>query len=211
MPSAPDPSPRPTTHLTTRDRQRLETRDRIYEAGLAEFRRVGVGSAQIDAITRRAGVARGTFYVHFSSKDDLLGELQRRIEARVLERLAARDLADASLREVLGRVCAAILDEDEDPALLREVMANVVRAPGDAGWADNAYFGPISEHLARVQERGGLRDDCDASEVTGVFMTSLFGFLTGSSRPPRERRASITRLLDFFIDGVAPRDPGGPR
>lgn len=199
----------PSDRLTTRDRQRLETRDRIFEAALAEFRRVGAAAAQIDAITRAAGVARGTFYVHFSSKDDVLHELRRRIEARIQTRLEAQDLESADLRRLLGLLCAAVLDEQEDPALVREVMASAVRQPAAAGWAEPAYLEIVTRHLGRQQSQGRLRADCDPGEVAEVFMTSLFGFLTGVDRPPRERRSAIRRLLDFFIDGVAPRDPGG--
>jgi len=63
---------------TRRERQRLETRGRLYEAALAEFRRVGFANAQIEAIVERAGVARGTFYFHFPTTEHVLLEFQHR-------------------------------------------------------------------------------------------------------------------------------------
>ncbi len=54
--------------IRRRDRQRLETRARVYEAAVDEFRREGFARAQVDRIVAAAGVARGTFYFHFPSK-----------------------------------------------------------------------------------------------------------------------------------------------
>ncbi len=45
------------------------TRTRLLEAAAAEFGESGFRDASISAITARAGVAMGTFYVHFPSKD----------------------------------------------------------------------------------------------------------------------------------------------
>src|SRR5262249_56340205 len=73
----------------SRTRQRLETRDRLFEAALAEFRRAGVAAAEIERIVRAAGVARGTFYLHFPTKDHVLMELLRRKQAVLARRLAA--------------------------------------------------------------------------------------------------------------------------
>jgi len=65
----------------SRARQRAETRERIFETALREFRDVGFAAAQIDRIAKHAGIARGTFYFHFPTKDDVMLELARRVNA----------------------------------------------------------------------------------------------------------------------------------
>src|SRR2546427_12989398 len=72
------PSSAAVVAYPSRTRQRLETRDRIFEAALAEFRRAGVAAAEIEDIVWAADVARGTFYLHFPTKDHVLIELLRR-------------------------------------------------------------------------------------------------------------------------------------
>src|SRR5437016_9738185 len=84
-----------------RTRQRLETRDRIFAAALAEFRRVGVAAAEIEDIVRAADVARGTFYLHFPTKDHVLMELLRRQQRDLGERLGKN--RTLSLRAFRGR------------------------------------------------------------------------------------------------------------
>ena len=43
-----------------------------------EFRREGFARAQVDRIVAAAGVARGTVYFHFPSKEHVLLELQQK-------------------------------------------------------------------------------------------------------------------------------------
>jgi len=72
--------------VPARARQRLETRERVFEAAMREFRRAGVGAAQVEDIVRAAGVARGTFYLHFPTKEHVLLERAARDQAAVAER-----------------------------------------------------------------------------------------------------------------------------
>jgi AcrR family transcriptional regulator len=53
------------------------TKRAIFQAAEQAFGQYGYSRAQISEITRRAGVAQGTFYVHFRSKEDLLDGVVR--------------------------------------------------------------------------------------------------------------------------------------
>ena len=86
--SVPDLHPQlPGETPKSRAQQCRETRDRIYECALAEFRRVGFAKGQIDRIVEAAGVARGTFYFHFPTKDHVLLEIRRRRVPSVIKRV----------------------------------------------------------------------------------------------------------------------------
>ncbi|MGH7920090.1 MAG: TetR/AcrR family transcriptional regulator [Candidatus Dormibacteraceae bacterium] len=52
-----------------------DRRQDILAAGLDLFRTIGFGDSTIADIATRAGIAKGTFYLYFDSKDDLLGVL----------------------------------------------------------------------------------------------------------------------------------------
>lgn len=58
--------------LTKRQQQALATRQKIYEAAKQLMIKYGLETVGIDDIVQEAGVARGTFYVYFLSKEDLL-------------------------------------------------------------------------------------------------------------------------------------------
>ncbi|OLT12383.1 hypothetical protein BJF78_04045 [Pseudonocardia sp. CNS-139] len=57
------------------------------DAGLEVFLDRGVAAATLDQITERAGVAKGTFYLHFDSKERLLAALQVDFETALVDRI----------------------------------------------------------------------------------------------------------------------------
>jgi len=67
-------------------RRRLETRHQIMAAGRSLFVARGVENVSIDAITSTAGVAKGSFYNHFESRDALFDALVAETVERLLER-----------------------------------------------------------------------------------------------------------------------------
>jgi TetR/AcrR family transcriptional regulator, repressor for uid operon len=87
MPPAEDNLKRRTA-VNGRDAQRQQTRQRVYAAALAEFKRTGMAAADVGDIAATAGVARGTFYFHFPTKEHVLAELERHEEARLVGQLS---------------------------------------------------------------------------------------------------------------------------
>src|SRR5215204_7702711 len=73
---------------SVREARRLQTRERILGAAIAEFKRSGMAGADVGAIVAAAGVAHGTFFFHFPSKEHVLLELECREEARIATELA---------------------------------------------------------------------------------------------------------------------------
>ena len=65
---------------TAAARSRRETRRRLVEAGTELFAREGLHGATSAQIARRAGVAAGTFYLHFRDKQDLFREIEARVK-----------------------------------------------------------------------------------------------------------------------------------
>ena len=50
----------------------IETKNKIYEAAKELFKQYDYESVSVDSIVEVAGVSKGTFYVHFESKDALV-------------------------------------------------------------------------------------------------------------------------------------------
>ena len=98
------------TAVSTRESQRLETRARLFDAAVTEISRSGLAGADVSTIVAAAGVARGTFYFHFPTKEHVVVEAERAEEFKIVARLAtqAPDLNDLPsmlsllVREVLA-------------------------------------------------------------------------------------------------------------
>lgn len=64
-----------TSNKTPKTKRGRETRDKLLEAAENEFGERGFHEAAISGITQRAGVALGTFYVYFDSKEEIFRAL----------------------------------------------------------------------------------------------------------------------------------------
>lgn len=196
-----------------RARRRQDTRERIFEVALREFRAVGVAAAQVDRIARSAGVARGTFYFHFPTKDDVLLELAARVSARIARRIALVGESAPSLRELLVRVNDAIADEHGrvgDAGLLAEMLSLHVRRPHDLADPTGNVPNLVDElacQLGAAQERRAFRSALPVQQLAFVFATSLFGIY---ARTPRGEalRAGCDAWVDLVVRGLE-ADPVG--
>jgi AcrR family transcriptional regulator len=70
-----------------RERKRLETRQRISDAGLRLFAAQGYEATTLDAIAAEAGISRRTFFHYFKSKDEILLSMQRGLGDTLVEAL----------------------------------------------------------------------------------------------------------------------------
>ena len=97
---------------TQRDKQKAATRLALLAAARDCFGRLGVAGASIQDITRQAGVAQGTFYVHFASKEQVAETLLSDFNDELAGKLAAAwDPAAALLpRGYLSAVASVFLE-----------------------------------------------------------------------------------------------------
>lgn len=63
------------------------TRRELVDAALVIADQQGLSSLSVETVTREAGHAKGTFYVHFSDRTELLLELHRRFHDALFERI----------------------------------------------------------------------------------------------------------------------------
>ncbi len=196
------------TPRTERGRRTLRT---ILDAAAIEFGERGFHETSIVSITARAGVALGSFYAYFVSKDAVFRALVRDMSARVgdVGAAAMRDSADALTgeRAVLSSFITfarghtelyRIIDEAEfvDPATYRahyEGAAARIQARLEAGAARSELHDGINDvHAWAIMGMNvflGLRygvwgDDRDPDEVAGIASDLL---TRGLARAPTNK------------------------
>jgi Transcriptional regulator len=94
----------PGTRAINRTARREARGKDLVDAALAVFSSKGVGAASVDDIVRVAGVAKGTFYLYFATKDDAVNAVAERMVEGVADRIEA--LANAPDRSPVERLLA---------------------------------------------------------------------------------------------------------
>lgn len=170
-----------TEGLSARDAKRLQTRERLMGAAIAEFKRSGMADADVSAIVAAAGVAHGTFFFHFPTKEHVLLELERREEERIVKQLrqflrSARDLPevlDEAVRLVLG------LERRLGDSLFKDFLAlhfSQTRPPTEDG-EDHPVIVLVAEQIEQARERGKTDPDVNAMNCAVFFLLGLYALL----------------------------------
>lgn len=192
-----------------RQQQKAETARRIFDAAIALFRERGYAGTTVDEIAQAAGVAKGTFFTHFASKDALLdhiGAIQlARIAARIAadEGFAGRD-ARAQLGIVTGILAEGIASQPaEMRALTFEILAR--RSLFDIDRQGISELDALLERIvAAGQARGEIRADAPAARLAamarGAYFLALFEWIQA---PEGDLPALVAGYLGFILDGIS--------
>ncbi len=180
-----------------REAQRLETQARLFDAALAEIARRGFAAADVSAIAAAAGVARGTFYFHFPTKEHVLVELERIEETRIISELGP---AEGDLASVLSRLVSHVLDAESrlGTLLFRDMLG--LHFSSSRPVEDELAQHPLAEFLIDVigqaQERGPVPSDADAAELATFFLTGLFALLATGAHDAALLRRYVTTIVN---------------
>jgi len=198
----------PQVKPSARETRRLQTRQRILGAAIAEFKRSGMVGADVGAIVAAAGVAHGTFFFHFPSKEHVLLELECREEARIAGELArflerTHHLV-AALTEVVHLVTG--LEQQLGPLLFKELLALHFSPsrPHKDEWTDHPVIVLLVREIERVRGDGGVHPEVDAFYSATFFLLGIYGVLTTTDNPDT-RDTMLAKLVASAVRGLEVR------
>ncbi|MTE18657.1 TetR family transcriptional regulator [Streptomyces sp. TRM43335] len=201
------------------------TRQRLYEAAVTLIAEQGFSATTVDEIAERAGVAKGTVYYNFTSKEGLLealllhGAEQLATSLRQAADGAKRRAGDAGDTGGAGGTLDAMLRAglafiDRCPAFAKLYVAEVWRTerPWQATLAAvrRRVVAVVEEELRAEAAPGGPDDRVDvpltASALVGtVLVTALDWKVFQPERTVEEVHRALSALLDGRLTGA-----GGP-
>jgi AcrR family transcriptional regulator len=159
-------------------------REAILAAALDEFTERGFASTRIDDVARRAGVGKGTIYLHFKDKEALFQQLVITMLGPIVAQVQGLPDDDVPVRAVLERLCALFVEEiyaTKRRQVLRLIMAEGPRFPQLAEFYYRHVVEPASGVLRRLLERasarGELRDRRLAEFPQLVIAPGLVGII----------------------------------
>jgi AcrR family transcriptional regulator len=186
-------------------------RDTIQRAAQRIIARRGLAGASMAAIAEEAGVAKGTLYLYFKDRDDLLDHAAGRIGDDLLERLggvlAGKRPLQESLRELV-RTKLAFFDENQE--FLRVYMASRLGGSDEARRTRRRrpqyarYLELLTEYLAAAGRRGEMKA-FDPARVALFFIEGTSAILQRrleeTGRSPEE---DVEWIVDLLLNGLCP-------
>lgn len=190
-----------------REKQREETRKKLYHAAIQVFCRDGVDACRIEDIATLADVSRAAFYFHFPTKDDVLYELTRESEAPIVEELSRLSIT-ASLDEtfeILVKGLSAFWQEGERKKLLIDLFATQLRRLRML--AEDREAEPmrsiVSTRFRLASERGELSPMIPAETVADFFLLNCLAALASWGVNPTLPLEQVMRgVVMLFMNGA---------
>ena len=183
----------------------LETRRRLLDAAELVFAELGFYDASIVKITEAAGVAQGTFYVYFTSKQEIFEELVRDLNRRVRHAMKEAS-AQGTTRlesELLG-FGAYFRFTTEHPALYRIIRQAEFVSPAMLRYHYDKLSEGYVEGLREARERGEIGDiDPEVSAYALMAAGELLGMrwiLWGDGVVPEHVTAELARIVRRVLE-----------
>ncbi|WP_426256475.1 TetR/AcrR family transcriptional regulator [Sphingomonas sp. DC2300-3] len=204
---AADTADSPTTAKTPRTARGRRTLRALLDAAAVEFGERGFHDASVSGITRRAGIALGSFYTYFDSKDAVFRALVTDMSAQVRDHVApaVRAAPDglAAERAGLAEFIGFVRDHKE-----------IYRIIDEAEFVDSdsfrAHYASTAERIeARLRaaaERGEVRGDVDDVHAWAIMGMNVFlGLRYGVWSEDRDIAAVADQAASLLRDGLFPK------
>jgi AcrR family transcriptional regulator len=147
-----------------------KTRRRLLDAAEALFAEMSYRDASIVRIVERAGVAQGTFYIYFRSKQEVFEEVVDDLNSRMREAMSKAAAGADDRREAERRGFAAFFRfTAEHPALYRVIREAEFVSPA----AGRRHYERIVAGYVRGLERSmatGEVEECDPTVLAWALM-----------------------------------------
>jgi AcrR family transcriptional regulator len=136
---------------SSRAERAVERREAIIEAALDEFIARGFTATRLDDIARRAGVAKGTIYLHFKDKESMFEELIRTAIVPLVSRMTAAPPIGGSVRDAIEGFAMTFIREVATTRRGDIVRLIVAEGPRFPNIADFYYREVVSRGLAGMR------------------------------------------------------------
>lgn len=192
------------------------TRQAILDAARSRFLHYGYKKTTIEEIAASANVGKGTVYLHFSSKEDILTTIVREVKKNVTAQMSAISTALCTPEDKLRRMVLAGIVTAYDAAssfahgveLVDEILKPKLMACGHS--EREAQLELMSKTLEEGVRRGDFAVvDGDTARAAKHLMLATMAFYPPYSDPcygslscrnDLERRANA--MLDFLLHGI---------
>lgn len=193
-------------HATPRSRKGQQTRERLLGAAIAEFKRGGMAAADTAAIASAAGVAHGTFFFHFPTKEHVLVELEQREETRMAAELIRRFAAPHDVRATLTESVRMLekLERRLGRPLFKDFLAlhfSTTRPPSEE-WEHHPVLVALIEELQRARDAGEIPDTVDVLHNSASFFAGLYALLITIPDTPEVRAQVMDEYLTTYLYGM---------
>jgi AcrR family transcriptional regulator len=202
----------PPSRLAAGSTGRRERAEAILDAAAELLRAHGYRRVSIDDVATRAGVGKGTIYLHWRTREALFWAVLQRETLQLLERLIADLAADAELA-LPQRLISRIFVELDGRPLVRALLMSDKDVLG-ALTADESVVAAQREmtgqpdYLQLLRDQGLLRPELSVEAAGHLLNCVIQGFFAGAETADPPPLPDQAKLLAFVLSrSLAAEEP----
>jgi AcrR family transcriptional regulator len=191
----------------------LHAKISLLRAAEEVFAEKGITSAKVEEITRRAGLSKGAFYLHFDSKEDAFKEVVESFLARCATMFRGPAELEPKIPHDVPGMLAFMLDRDEQTFEFlwqnRAIITIIEDCSGEQGYLRETFLKEMAvvtrQWCELWQERGLFRQDAEldvlAGFIVGGYRALVTRMIASDKRPPL--RQWLAEAQDFMLRGLS--------
>ncbi len=198
----------------SRKEKAVQTKNKIYNSAEYLFSKYGYEAVNIEDIVKHAGVAKGSFYVHFESKDALIGVLisdyVRKIDTdykAYLKTLPSDMPASDVLISIIEKIADVISNEIgyENMRILYKVqLEKDVNTRAAMNYNRELYM-VFNDIISSGIEKKVFRHELSADETARQLMMTYRGLVYewNVRYPEFDLKAQASKLFNLLLAGIS--------
>jgi len=203
---------RPATTRTDKRKRSGDKRERILKAAVKVFARSGFHATRVSEVAKAAGVADGTIYLYFKSKEELLFSLfEERIQKLLVymrDEVPKKPDPPARLRAVIDMQLGLLEGERDLAEVITVILRQSTRLMKEfAAPHFLAYLDAIAKIIVEGQQTGAFRSDVSPHTAARAIFGALDGitltWALGRAEQGALKRAA-GQLGDLLLRGLRP-------
>jgi AcrR family transcriptional regulator len=195
--------------MATQAERTASTTAAITRAATGLFAERGFAATSVDQIVAKAGVAKGAFYHHFSSKEAVFRAVLEAMQQALSAEVVAGAIKGGDALDRLKRGCRAFLVACCKPAVRRVVLLDGPAVIGWEAWReiDARYFGALTRQALDDAMREGLLGERPLEPLVQLLIGAVTEAAMVCARSPHPKRsvADLMSGLEALLDGLARR------
>jgi AcrR family transcriptional regulator len=181
--------------------------DRILDAALELLQRWGYKKTTIDDIAKQAGVAKGTVYLHWKTREALFSALSFREWTSIMEEFKLR-LKENPAGATLSGLTRIIITISANNPLLRAALQQDTEMLGDLAHSElgqetlRLRLGLTQTYLDFLRSKRLIRDDLDPQTQIRMLVAIIMGFFVTNQFLPPDFQFTSDELIDSVTETI---------
>lgn len=163
-----------------------ETKEKILKSAEVLFKEQGFENTSVDSIVKKAGISKGSFYLHFNSKDEIVTHFINAVINKIdidLDSIVNSTKEDSSvtttLLKILEKVSFNKVEELGYPLNKNAAMIQINKTLNNDLLMNynKALYRAVFKLITLGIERGEFKTTYSADAITSDFVTTIRGFI----------------------------------